>query len=154
MNGNITTVYDCPVIELSKNHREEGNLTVVTNNIEVPFSVKRCYYLYDIPGGESRGGHSHKALYQLIIAASGSFDVRLDDGKVKKTVTLNRPYQGLLVIPGIWRDLDNFSSGSVCMVLASEKYNASDYIRNYQQFLEWKNSTGDIFLPDTTATEK
>lgn len=140
MTKNKTTVYDCPIIELSKNHREKGNLTVVNNGIEVPFDVKRCYFLYDIPGGESRGAHSHKALYQLIVAASGSFDVHLDDGKVKKTVTLNRPYQGLFVVPGIWRDLDNFSSGSVCMVLASEKYDAADYIRDYDKFITWKEN--------------
>jgi hypothetical protein len=147
MKNNKTTVYDCPIIELSKNHKEKGNLTVVSNKIEVPFDVKRCYYLYDVPGGESRGGHSHKALYQLIVAASGSFSVRLDDGHVKKTVTLNRPYQGLFVVPGIWRDLDNFSSGSVCMVLASEKYDASDYIHAYNEFIEWKNSSEGILVP-------
>lgn len=138
MNGNKTTVYDCTIIELGKNHREKGNLTVVQNEKEIPFDVKRCYYLYDIPGGEERGGHSHRQLRQLIIAASGSFDVRLDDGLVKRTFTLNRPYQGLLVVPGIWRDLDNFSSGSVCLVLASEVYQKEDYIRNYNEFLEWK----------------
>lgn len=138
MNGNKTTVYDCTMIELGKNHREKGNLTVVQNEKEIPFDVKRCYYLYDIPGGEERGGHSHRQLRQLIIAASGSFDVRLDDGLVKRTFTLNRPYQGLLVVPGIWRDLDNFSSGSVCLVLASEVYQKEDYIRDYNEFLEWK----------------
>src|SRR5574344_1165155 len=133
-----TTVYDCSIIELNKNKREKGNITVVENQKEIPFDVKRCYYLYDVPGGETRGGHSHKELRQLIIAASGSFDVRLDDGNVKSTFTLNRPYQGLLVVPGIWRDLDNFSSGSVCLVLASECYDAEDYIRDYNKFLEWK----------------
>lgn len=138
MNKNKTTVYDCTMIELSKNHREKGNLTVVQNEKEIPFDVKRCYYLYDVPGGEERGGHSHKQLKQLIIAASGSFDVRLDDGQVKRTFTLNRPYQGLFVVPGIWRDLDNFSSGSVCLVLASEVYQKEDYIRDYNEFLEWK----------------
>ncbi|WP_296689634.1 sugar 3,4-ketoisomerase [Treponema sp. UBA6852] len=138
MNKDKTTVYDCTMIELSKNHREKGNLTVVQNEKEIPFDVKRCYYLYDVPGGEERGGHSHKQLKQLIIAASGSFDVRLDDGQVKRTFTLNRPYQGLFVVPGIWRDLDNFSSGSVCLVLASEVYQKEDYIRNYNEFLEWK----------------
>lgn len=138
MSGNKTTVYDCTMIELCKNHREKGNLTVVQNKKEIPFDVKRCYYLYDIPGGEERGGHSHRQLRQFIIAASGSFDVRLDDGLVKRTFTLNRPYQGLLVVPGIWRDLDNFSSGSVCLVLASEIYQKDDYIRDYNEFLEWK----------------
>lgn len=133
-----TTVFDCTLIELQKNHREKGNLTVVENGKEVPFNVKRCYYLYDVPGGETRGGHAHKALRQLIIAASGCFDVHLDDGKVKRTFTLNRPYHGLLVVPGIWRDLNNFSSGAVCVVLASELYSAEDYIRNYNKFLEWK----------------
>lgn len=138
MNKNKTTVYDCTMIELSRNHREKGNLTVVQNEKEIPFDVKRCYYLYDVPGGEERGGHSHKQLKQLIIAASGSFDVRIDDGQVKRTFTLNRPYQGLFVVPGIWRDLDNFSSGSVCLVLASEVYQKEDYIRDYNEFLEWK----------------
>lgn len=138
MKNGKSTIYDCSIIELNKNHREKGNLTVVQNGIEVPFNVKRCYYLYDVPGGEERGGHAHKALRQLIIAASGSFDVVLNDGNVKRTVTLNRPYEGLLVVPGIWRDLNNFSSGSVCLVLASEVYQKEDYIRDYNEFLEWK----------------
>ena len=133
-----SSVYDCTIITLDKNHREKGNLTVVQNSHEVPFDVKRCYYLYDVPGGETRGGHAHKNLYQLIVAASGSFDVRLDDGLTKRTFTLNRPYQGLLVVPGIWRDLDNFSSGSVCLVLASECYDAQDYIRDYDEYIQWK----------------
>ena len=133
-----STVYGCSVIELKKNHREKGNLTVVQNNIEVPFAVKRCYYLYDVPGGEERGGHAHKELRQLIVAASGSFDVILNDGNIKRTISLNRPYYGLLVVPGIWRELNNFSSGSVCLVLASEVYKQEDYIRSYDEFLEWK----------------
>ena len=135
-----TTVYDCSIIELDKNHKEKGNLTVVENGKTVPFDVKRCYYLYDVPGGETRGGHSHKELRQLIIAASGSFDVTLDDGNVKQTYRLDRPYQGLLVVPGIWRDLTNFSSGSVCLVLASEVYDEKDYIRDYYKFKQWKDS--------------
>ena len=138
MTGEKTTVYGCSVIELKKNHRGKGNLTVVQNNIEVPFEVKRCYYLYDVPGGEERGGHAHKELHQLIVAASGSFDVILDDGNIKRTISLNRPYYGLLVVPGIWRELNNFSSGSVCLVLASEVYKQEDYIRSYDDFLEWK----------------
>lgn len=130
-----TTVYDCSLIEIDKHHHEKGNISVVENGITVPFDVKRTYYLYDVPGGESRGGHAHKELRQLIIAASGSFDVTLDDGNVKRTFTLNRPYQGLLVVPGIWRELNNFSSGSVCLVLASKTYEEDDYIRDYEEFL-------------------
>lgn len=135
----VTSVYDCSILELSKHHHEKGNITVVENNDTVPFEVKRTYYLYDIPGGESRGGHAHRKLQQLIIAASGSFSVTLDDGRVKRTFVLNRPYQGLLIVPGIWRTLDDFSSGSVCLVLASEKYEESDYIRKYEEFINYKN---------------
>lgn len=132
------TVYDCSVIELSKHHSDrKGNISVVENGITVPFEIKRTYYLYDIPGGESRGAHAHKELQQLIIAASGSFNVTLDDGNVKRTFTLNRPYQGLYVKSGIWRDLSEFSSGSVCLVLASEVYQKEDYIRDYGDFLKY-----------------
>lgn len=134
-----STVYDCTVVELDKHHHETGNITVVENDVTVPFDVKRTYYLYDVPGGESRGGHAHRGLYQLILAASGSFTVTLDDGKIKRSFILNRPYMGLLVVPGIWRTLDDFSSGSVCLVLASEKYDADDYIRDYDEFLRLKN---------------
>ena len=136
----LTTVYDCSLIELSKHHHEKGNITVVENNLTVPFDVQRTYYLYDIPGGESRGGHAHRELHQLIVAASGSFSVTLDDGNVKRTFILNRPYQGLLIVPGIWRTLDDFSSGAVCLVLASQKYNEADYIRNYHEFIVFKNN--------------
>ena len=135
---NKTTVYDCSVILIDKHHHEKGNISVVENGSTIPFCVKRVYYLYDVPGGESRGGHAHKELQQLIIAASGSFNVTLDDGNVKRIFTLNRPYQGLLVVPGIWRELDDFSSGSVCLVLASHQYEASDYIRDYNKFLKFK----------------
>lgn len=135
------TVFDCRLVELDKHHSDrKGNLTVVGNGIDVPFDVKRVYYLYDVPGGESRGGHAHKALHQLIVAVSGSFAVTLDDGKDKKTFVLNRPYQGLLVVPGIWRTLDDFSSGSVCLVLASEKYDELDYIRDYDEFIRFRNT--------------
>lgn len=134
-----SSVYDCSIIELSKHHSDrKGNLTVVENNLTIPFGIKRTYYLYDVPGGESRGGHAHKGLHQLIIAASGSFTVTLDDGSVKRTFLLNRPYQGLMVVPGIWRTLDDFSSGAVCMVLASEGYSEDDYIRDYDDFIKFK----------------
>ncbi|HOS17099.1 MAG TPA: FdtA/QdtA family cupin domain-containing protein [Bacteroidales bacterium] len=134
-----TTVYDCSIIELDKHHHVKGNITVVENNTTIPFEVKRTYYLYDVPGGESRGGHAHKELSQLIIAASGSFRVTLDDGNVKRSFLLNRPYQGLYIVPGIWRELDDFSSGSVCLVLASHGYDEKDYIRNYNEYLNYGN---------------
>lgn len=129
------SVSDCSVIELDRHHsNRKGNLTVVENGVTLPFDVKRVYYLYDVPGGESRGAHAHKELEQLIIAASGSFKVTLDDGTSKRTFFLNRPYHGLNVKPGIWRDLEDFSSGAVCMVLASEVYAKEDYIREYEEF--------------------
>lgn len=132
-------VDDCKVIELDRHHsHRKGDISVVENGATVPFDVRRIYYLYDVPGGIERGGHAHKELYQLIIAASGSFMVALDDGTNKKEILLNRPYQGLIVKPGIWRDLSNFSSGSVCLVLASEKYDARDYIRNYKDFIDYR----------------
>lgn len=134
-----STVYDCTLVQFDKHHHEKGNITVVQNGKDIPFDVRRVYYLYDVPGGESRGGHAHYQLRQLIVAASGSFDVVLDDGNVKRTFTLNRPYQGLLVVPGLWRELENFSSGSVCLVLASEHYDEADYIRNYEYFVAYKN---------------
>lgn len=132
-------VSDCSIVELDKHHSDrKGNLSVVENGITLPFDVKRVYYLYDVPGGESRGSHAHKELEQLIIAASGSFKVTLDDGKNKRSFFLNRPYQGLYVKPGMWRDLEDFSSGAVCLVLASEVYQAEDYIRDYQEFLKFR----------------
>ena len=127
------------MLEIDKHHNTQGNISVVENAVTVPFDVKRVYYLYDVPGGESRGGHAHKKLQQFIVAASGSFDVILDDGELKRTFTLNRPYRGLLVVPGIWREIDNFSSGSVCLVLASSGYDEADYIRDYKQFKELKD---------------
>lgn len=134
-------VFDCTMVELDRHHSDrKGNLTVVENGKTLPFDVKRVYYLYDIPGGESRGAHAHKELSQLIFAASGSFRVTLDDGKVKRSFFLNRPYQGLYVKPGIWRDLDDFSSGAVCMVLASDVYMKEDYIRDYHEFVEFRKN--------------
>lgn len=134
-----TTINDCRLIDLRKICDYRGNLTPIEGGIDIPFDIKRVYYLYDVPGGESRGGHAHKALRQLIVAVSGSFSVTLDDGKDKQTFVLNRPYQGLLVVPGIWRTLDDFSSGAVCLVLASEMYEESDYIRDYNEFIKYKN---------------
>lgn len=117
-----------------KIHNRAGNITIIEGNKDVPFNIKRIYYLYDIPGGEERGGHAHKELFQLIVAASGAFDVVLDDGQNKKVVTLNRPDFGLIVVPGIWRELINFSSGAICLVLSSEIYSEADYIRDYDDF--------------------
>jgi len=131
---NKSSVYECVILPLNKIHNRSGNITIVEGQKNVPFDIKRIYYLYDIPGGEDRGGHAHKELFQLIVAASGSFDVLLDDGINKKIVKLNRPNYGLLVVPGIWRELFEFSSGSVCMVLASHKYDENDYIREYEKF--------------------
>lgn len=126
---------DCRIIDLTKISDPRGNLTFIEGGQHIPFDIKRVYYLYDVPGGAERGGHAHRKLQQLIIAMSGSFDVILDDGIDKKTVHLNRSYYGLYVCPMIWRELVNFSSGSVCTVLASEHYAEDDYYRDYQEFL-------------------
>lgn len=125
----------CKIIELPRFVDPRGNLTFIESNNHIPFEIKRTYYLYDTPGGASRGGHGHKNLKQLIIAVSGSFDIVLNDGVDKTRYTLNRPYYGLYVCPMIWREIDNFSSGSVCLVLASSFYDESDYYRDYQEFL-------------------
>ena len=133
-------MFDCTMIELDKHHSDrKGNLCVVENGRTLPFDVKRVYYLYDVPGGAERGSHAHRDLSQLIIAASGSFTVTLDDGKCKRSFFLNRPYQGLYVKPSRWRILEDFSSGAVCMVLASDIYNKEDYIRDYNDFLDYRN---------------
>lgn len=139
MKGITPGIYSCNVLELSRIHNPSGNITIVQSDSVLPFRIKRVYYLYDVPGGSDRGGHAHKALKQLIVAASGSFDVILDDGGMKKTVHLNRPNYGLLIVPGIWREIINFSSGAICLVLASEKYNPSDYIRDYSEFRKLKD---------------
>jgi hypothetical protein len=127
---------NCEIIELPKIHDPRGNLTFIEENKHVPFSIKRVYYTYDVPGGEERGGHAHKELHQLIVAMSGSFDVVLDDGFETKTFHLNRSYFGLYVCPMIWREINNFSSGSVCMVLASSLYSEDDYYRDYNEFIQ------------------
>lgn len=129
-----SAIEDCFLINLPKIQTESGSITALNNLKDIPFETKRVYYLYDVPGGAERGGHAHKDLYQLIIAASGSFDVLLGDGVNRETVFLNRPYFGLLIVPGIWRELLNFSSGSICLVMASELYSAEDYIRDYKEF--------------------
>ncbi|OCA80121.1 hypothetical protein BBH99_04540 [Chryseobacterium contaminans] len=133
------SVFDCSVIDLGKVGFDEGNLTVVENNSHFPFDVKRVFYLYDIAGGESRGAHSHKECHQFLIAASGSFEVSLDDGKFKRQVFLNRPDLGLHIPPGIWASEINFSSGAICLVLASHHYNEKDYVRDYDTFLKIQN---------------
>lgn len=128
-------INECRIIELPRISDPRGNLTFVENSRHIPFDIQRVYYLYDIPGGSERGEHAHKNLHQFIIAMSGSFDVVLDDGRQKRRFHLNRSYYGLYVCPMMWRLLDNFSSGSVCMVLASGLYCESDYIRNYDDFM-------------------
>lgn len=132
------TVFDCSIIDMSKINTKTGNITVVQNGCNIPFDIRRIYYLYDIPGGEARGGHAHYELEQYIIAVSGSYDVILDDSKNRKIFSLNRPNKALHIVPGLWRELDNFSSGSICLVLASHKYDEGDYIRNYNDFLNFK----------------
>lgn len=129
------SLMDCSIIDLPRINDRRGNLTFVEGKNHIPFDIKRVYYLYDVPGGAVRAGHGHKALHQLLIAMSGSFDIHLDDGFSKKTIHMNRSYYGLYICPMIWRVIDNFSSGAVCMVLASEYYDEDDYFRNYDDFI-------------------
>lgn len=133
---NKTSVYNCSLIELKNIKNRAGNITPVYNKENIPFDIKRVFYLYDIPGGEDRGAHAHKECHQFLIAASGSFEIELNDGKNKRTVMLNRPYYGLHIPPGIWAAEKGFSSGSICLVLTSHKYDEGDYIRNYSEFLQ------------------
>ena len=132
------SIHECKIITLERHHHENGNLTVVEDHNEVPFKIKRVYYLYDIPGGEERGGHAHKALYQLIVAISGSFTVTVDDGKQKKTFTLNRSYYGLYVPKGLWRKMENFSTASLALEFADTKYSRDDYVEDYNEYLKMK----------------
>lgn len=134
------TVYDCSILELNRIETRGGNITPIESGAGLPFEIKRVFYSYDIPGGEARGAHAHKACHQLLVAASGSFEVVLDDGKNKRTVLLNRPFYGLHVPPGIWAAEQGFSSGSICLVLASHLYDESDYIRNYDEFINHKQN--------------
>jgi hypothetical protein len=133
-------IESCSIIDLPRIADPRGNLTFIEAGRHVPFEIRRVYYLYDVPGGAERGGHAHKGLEQLIIAMSGSFDVILDDGNSKQRFHLNRSYRGLYVCPMIWRELDNFSSGSVCMVLASNRYDEADYYRDYDDFIRARGS--------------
>lgn len=134
----MTNITDCRLIEIPKNQDRRGNLSVVEGNT-IPFVSKRVYYLYDIPGGSKRGGHAHKEQKEFLIALSGSFEVVLKDSKSITTVTLNKPNIGLLIVDGIWRELKNFSSGAVCLVLASAEFDEEDYIREYKNFKLFKN---------------
>ncbi len=135
------SIFDCTIIELDKHHSDrKGNLSVVVNSSTLPFDVKRAFYLYDIPAGESRGAHAHKELHQFIIAASGSFSITLDDGKTKRTFLLNRPNLGLYIYPGIWNSLSDFSSGAICLVLTSDIYKEEDYIRDYDEFIRFRTN--------------
>jgi hypothetical protein len=135
---NTISVYDCNLFNLEQIGDRNGHITSINNNIELPFAVNRIFYLYDIPGGESRGAHAHKECHQFLLAASGSFEVLLDDGKTQRQVLLNKPYLGLHIPPGIWASEINFSSGSICLVLASHEYNEEDYIRSYNEYLKNK----------------
>ena len=137
-----SSIDDCIILPLNKIHNRAGNITIVEEKKNIPFDIRRIYYLYDIPGGEARGGHAHKELCQLIVAASGSFNVILDDGIKKKEVSLSRPNYGLLIIPGIWRELMEFSSGAICLVLASNKFDENDYLREYSDFINYKHARG------------
>lgn len=134
------SVYDCSIMQFKKIKNRAGNITSIENNVDIPFSVKRIYYLYDVPSGETRGGHAHKDLEQVIFAVSGSFDITIDDARTKKTVQLNRPDFGLYLRPGIWRELSNFSSGAICLVLASQLFSEQDYIRSYEKFRALKEN--------------
>ncbi|GGF08368.1 WxcM-like, C-terminal [Chishuiella changwenlii] len=137
MTKNKVTVYDCSLLQLRKLKNRSGNITPVENSEDIPFDINRVFYLYDIPGGESRGAHAHKECHQFLIAASGAFEVLLDDGKIKRQVLLNSPNIGLHIPPGIWASEVNFSSGSICLVLASHNYNENDYIRDYNEYLTY-----------------
>ena len=132
------SVYDCSIIELPRIYNRAGNITPVTCNENVPFDVKRVFYIYDIPGGKDRGAHAHKTYHQFLIAVSGSFEIEMNDGVNKRTVALNRPYYGLHIPPGIWAAEKGFSSGAVCLVLTSHLYTSEDYIRSYKEFLIYK----------------
>jgi WxcM-like, C-terminal len=131
------TVFDCSLIQLPRTENRAGNITPVHTGVEVPFDIRRVFYLFDIPGGESRGAHAHKECHQFLVAASGAFEILLDDGRVQRQVMLNRPYMGLHIPPGIWASELNFSSGAICLVLASHGYSETDYIRSYDDYIAY-----------------
>lgn len=137
------TVFDCNILYLQQKGDRNGHITAIENESEIPFSIKRIFYLYDIPGGESRGAHAHKECHQFLVAASGSFEVLIDDGNTKRQVMLNRPDIGLHIPPGIWASEINFSSGSICLVLASHEYAESDYLRDYDEYKKYLNEAGN-----------
>jgi len=134
----MSTIQNCKILAIPKIEDPRGNLSVIENDV-IPFDIKRVYYLYDVPSGAERGGHSHKEQQEFLVALSGSFDVILNDGNQQKTVTLNKPFEGLLITNGIWRELKNFSSGAVCLVIASNVFDEEDYIREFKEFLESKS---------------
>jgi hypothetical protein len=144
MNKFFSDIHRCNIIDLTKIHNRAGNITVFQNGDRQLFDVKRIFYLYDVPGGSDRGGHAHKELHQFIVSASGSFDVLIDDGGNKKIIRLNRPNFGLHVLPGIWSEVVNFSSGAICLVLASLQFDENDYIRDYSEFKKWKDGPSVI----------
>ena len=133
----MPTIYDCTIIQLPKIENKAGNISPIQGSLDIPFEIKRVFYLYDIPGGEDRGAHAHKECQQFLIAGSGSFNVLVDDGNNKKTFNLNRPYYGLHIPPGVWASEIGFSSGSICIALTSHKYDENDYIREYEDYLKY-----------------
>lgn len=141
---NNKTINDCSLIQVSKISNRAGNISIVEGLKNFPFEIRRVFYLYDIPAGEDRGAHAHKECHQFIIAASGSFEIFMDDGVNKKTLTLNRPFYGFHIPPGIWAHEMNFSSGAICLVLTSHKYDEKDYIRYYSEYIAYKNDSSNI----------
>jgi hypothetical protein len=140
----MTTIDDCRELDLPRIVRAQGSITPIEGGKHVPFEIARMYYLYDVPGGESRGGHAHKELLQLMVSVMGSFDVVLDDGSRRRRVSLNRGYRGLYLPNLIWRELENFSSGAICVVLASQPYQENEYIREYSGFIEYRKSLAQL----------
>ena len=150
----MSSVYDCCIHHLPKVENPAGNLTALENSDTIPFEVKRVYYLYDVPGGQERGAHAHRELEQFMVAVSGAFEVLVNDGRNEKVIRLDRPAVGLHIVPGIWRKLLNFSSGAICLVLASRKYDESDYIRHYTSFKHWRRNRSYKYKSENKGPEK